>query len=128
MKLARIRIHKGTLWNTHDGVWYRGDDGRTVFFGGVRAVSGCTQRNSSFHFGGRIFIGRAWDTYDLQAFTHEYGHYLQWCEWGRLRYLWMGLRSVLSVLRDRLLHTETHFDEAYERDATRRGNTYLKHT
>lgn len=121
-------IEDGTLRNTEEGTLFRSHaTGQEVLFRGTRTHVGgwLVAPYGAFQLWGHIFIGRKWyqEGFCLRHYAHEYGHYMQECRLGHLRYLFrIALPSVWSVVRK----PSRHAKKTFEQEATMLGRAYLR--
>lgn len=121
-----VSIKGGTIQNTDQGVVWMGDDGRSCTFYGVSfSVGGLCLDDSAYQLSGTIRIGREWleDGFSVYDFAHEFGRYLQQCEYGTLNYI---TDVAIPSAWDSATNRSQHSSQPYEKDATKRGDEYLK--
>lgn len=126
-----FKIKGGTLTEVNGGVQYVGDDGKTCFFEDC-SLSSASPTGTAYQWGGTIHIDEKWTTFDINDFAHEYGHRLQEQEMGTFLYtFYVGARSALDVAWGDFLDWlgvshKDHSERSYEKDASKRGEEYLK--
>lgn len=120
-----LPITGGLLAAGRRGTTFHGENGLQVFFPGIRFSTNLVVPHAAYQLGGVIHISVTWAGrgFDLNAFAHEYGHFLQQQEWGILYYLFkVAIPSVYSAW----FFPATHHLNWYEQDATLRGNRWLE--
>jgi len=120
-----LPITGGFLEAGMGGTTFHGKNGMKVFFPGIRFSTNMVAPHAAYQLGGVIYISVSWARrgFDLKAFAHEYGHFLQQQEWGILYYLFkVAIPSVFSAW----FFPATHYLKSYEQDATFRGNRWLE--
>lgn len=125
LKSSVLPITGGFLASDRGGTTFRGMDGLQLFFPGVRFSTRMVAPRAAYQIGGTIYISRSWANsgFNLKAFAHEYGHYLQQQEWGTLYYVFkVAIPSVYSAW----FFPDTHHLNWFEQDATARGNRLLE--
>ena len=118
-----LRISGGTLIDTAAGVDFISDTKEITHFKGVDFSTSYVFDNTAYQLNGMIHISEKWlkNGFNIYDFAHEYGHYLQQQD-PNYNYLATMLESGFSVLTD----PENHDNQPFEKDATRRGEEYLR--
>ncbi|MBD1424446.1 hypothetical protein [Sphingobacterium arenae] len=122
---SEVRISGGSVTNHGNGILYKGDDGRIVYFEGVNVATNSFDHNSAYQLNGNIYIGEDWraNGFDVYILAHEYGHYLQQQQYGSdTYYVNVALPSFISAA----FNPENHHAQWYEENATHRGEQYLE--
>lgn len=119
----RLRISGGTLIDTAEGVDFISDTGEKTHFKGVDISTSWVLDDTAYQLNGTIHISEKWakDGFDIYDFAHEYGHYLQQQD-PDYNYPVTMLQSMWSVATD----SGNHANQPFEKDATRRGEEYLR--
>lgn len=119
----RLRISGGTLIDTAEGVDFISDTGEITHFKGVDFSTSWVFDDTAYQLNGTIHISKEWlkDGFNIYNFAHEYGHYLQQQD-PNYNYTATMLKSMYSVLTN----PGNHANQSFEKDATRRGEEYLR--
>lgn len=119
----RLRISGGTLIDTPEGVDFISDSGEITHFKGVDFSTSWVLSDTGYQLNGTIHISKKFikDGFNIYNFAHEYGHYLQQKDPNH-NYLFTSVKSIYSLWKD----PKNHANQPYEKDATRRGNEYLR--
>lgn len=118
-----LRISGGTLIDTAAGVDFISDTKEITHFKGVDFSTSYVFDNTAYQLNGMIHISEKWlkNGFNIYDFAHEYGHYLQQIDPNH-NYPVTMVKSFYSLLTD----PENHHNQPYEKDATRRGEEYLR--
>ena len=118
-----LRISGGTLIDTAAGVDFISDTKEVTHFKGVDFSTSWVRDDTAYQLNGTIHISEKWlkNGFTIYAFAHEYGHYLQQQD-PNCNYPLMAAESAFSELFD----PENHANQPFEKDATRRGEEYLR--
>lgn len=118
-----LRISGGTLIDTAAGVDFISDTKEVTHFKGVDFSTSWVRDDTAYQLNGTIHISEKWlkNGFNIYDFAHEYGHYLQQQD-PNCNYPLMAAESAFSELFD----PENHANQPFEKDATRRGEEYLR--
>ena len=118
-----LRISGGTLIDTAAGVDFISDTKEVTHFKGVDFSTSWVRDDTAYQLNGTIHISEKWlkNGFNIYDFAHEYGHYLQQQD-PNCNYPLMAAESAFSELFD----PENHANQPFEKDATRRGEAYLR--
>lgn len=117
-----IVIAGGELVTTANGVTYYGNNGSCITFTGVKFSTEKVLPNTAYQLNGTIHVSEKWidNGFNVYNFAHEYGHYIQEEEMGKLDYYKMAIQSMYNLATD----PENHYNMP---QASELGYNYLIH-
>lgn len=120
-----FKIQGGYLIPKETHVLFPSDKGEEIIFQGIRVSTSRVVKNAAYQLNGVIYISKNWikKGFSVQDFAHEYGHYLQQKELGLFKYL---VKIAFPSMFSLAAKPKKHFQRPFERDATNKGNEYLK--
>lgn len=120
-----IIISGGELVQMGNDVIYYGNNGAHVTFRGVKYEINkhLIAPNTAYQLNGTIHISQSWldNGFNIYNFAHEYGHYIQEEDMGKLEYYYYALQSMYSLLTD----PDNHGNTPFEKQAEELGYNYL---